>query len=118
MPGICKQKLSPAAELSDNLLLAQSSASGDLSDYVLTGRERGPRLLSRPPLRETTRSFARSKQPSMATPLLGQLAGVRAAQEVWLNDDAIPTLDAMDEVEQRLPPVPPTNPRHGAPTTP
>jgi hypothetical protein len=24
--------------------------------------------------------------------LLGQLAGVRAAQQVWLNDDATPTL--------------------------
>ena len=90
-------KLSPAAELSDNLLLAQSSASGDLSDYVLTGRERA--LVSYETSIAEAHSLIRALEATFDgdPPLLGQLAGVRAAQEVWLKDDATPTLDAMDE---------------------
>jgi len=90
-------KLSPAAELSDNLLLAQSSASGDLSDYVLTGRERA--LVSYETSIAEANSLIRALEATFDgdPPLLGQLAGVRAAQEVWLNDDATPTLEAMDE---------------------
>jgi len=31
--------LTPAAQMANSLLLAQTAASGDLSDYVLTGKE-------------------------------------------------------------------------------
>lgn len=95
-----QERLTPAAELADNLLLAQASASGDLSDYVLTDRNRA--------LRAHEDSIADANalirlldvtlndDPS----LVGQLAGVRAAQQVWLNDDAAPTLALMEQGDQ------------------
>ena len=90
-----QQRLTPAAELADNLLLAQSSASGDLSDYVLTDRKRA--LTAHETSVEMADSLIRSLEATFdGDPgLLGQLAGVRAAQQVWLNDDATPTLAFM-----------------------
>ena len=92
-----QQRLTPAAELADNLLLAQSSASGDLSDYVLTDRKRA--LTAHETSVEMADSLIRSLEATFEGDpgLLGQLAGVRAAQQVWLNDDATPTLAFMAE---------------------
>jgi CHASE3 domain sensor protein len=92
-----QQRLTPAAELADNLLFAQSSASGDLSDYVLTDRKRA--LTAHETSVEMANSLIRSLEATFDGDLvlLGQLAGVRAAQQVWLNDDADPTLAFMDE---------------------
>ncbi len=90
-----QQRLTPAAELADNLLLAQSQASGDLSDYVLTDRKRA--LTAYETSIEIADSLTRSLEATFEGDpgLLGQLAGVRAAQQVWLNDDATPTLAFM-----------------------
>jgi len=92
-----QQRLTPAAELADNLLLAQSSASGDLSDYVLTDRKRA--LTAHETSVEMANSLIRSLEATFEGDpgLLGQLAGVRAAQQVWLNDDATPTLAFMED---------------------
>src|SRR6056297_1380755 len=96
-----QERLTPAAELADNLLLAQSSASGDLSDYVLTDRNRA-RNAHLDSVSDAD-AFMRALEATLDqdAALLGQLAGVRAAQQVWLNDDATPTLELMAEGDQR-----------------
>ncbi len=96
-----QERLTPAAELADNLLLAQSSASGDLSDYVLTDRNRA-RNAHLDSVSDAD-AFMRALEATLDQDpaLLGQLAGVRAAQQVWLNDDATPTLELMAEGDQR-----------------
>jgi sigma-B regulation protein RsbU (phosphoserine phosphatase) len=96
-----QERLTPAAELADNLLLAQSSASGDLSDYVLTDRNRA-RNAHLDSVSDAD-AFMRALEATLDQDpaLLGQLSGVRAAQQVWLNDDATPTLELMAEGDQR-----------------
>jgi len=96
-----QERLTPAAELADNLLLAQASASGDLSDYVLTdrARARNAHLDSVAEADSLIRVLEATLQDDPA--LVGQLAGVRAAQQVWLNDDATPTLQSMEAGDSR-----------------
>lgn len=96
-----QERLTPAAELADNLLLAQASASGDLSDYVLTdrARARNAHLDSVSDADALIRLLEATLTDDPA--LLGQLAGVRAAQQVWLNDDATPTLELMEAGDSR-----------------
>lgn len=91
-----QERLTPAAELTDTLLLAQSAASGDLSDYVLTGRKRALNAHrdSVADAEAMIRALDVTLQDDPA--LLGRLAGVTAAQQVWLTDDADPTIAAMD----------------------
>jgi hypothetical protein len=83
-----QERLTPAAELADNLLLAQASASGDLSDYVLTDRNRARR--AHQDSIENADALIRLLEVTLDddAALVGQLAGVRAAQQVWLNEDA------------------------------
>lgn len=92
-----QEQLTPAAELADNLLLAQSAASGDLSDYVLTDRARA--LTAHEMSVDMADSLIRALEVTLEgdPPLLGQLAGLRAAQQVWINEDATPTLALMAE---------------------
>lgn len=88
--------LSPAAQLADSLILAQTSASGDLSDYVLTGSEEA--LASYQSSLSTTSSLESSlislfgeSDPA----LIALVESSAAAQRAWLSADAQPTLDAM-----------------------
>lgn len=94
-------KLTPAAELTDTLLLAQSTASGDLSDYVLTDRKRS--LAAHLDSVDQANSMIRALEATLDgdSALLGQLAGVRVAQQVWLDEDAQPTIDAMEAGDTR-----------------
>lgn len=95
-----QERLTPAGELVDNLLLAQSAASGDLSDYVLTDRNRA-RNAHLDSVAEAD-ALIRALEATLAQDpsLTGQLAGVRAAQQVWLTDDATVTLELMEEGDQ------------------
>ena len=96
-----QERLTPAAELADNLLLAQASASGDLSDYVLTDRKRA--LNAHLDSVSDADALIRALEVTLAedSVLIGQLAGVRAAQQVWINDDATPTLELMEAGNSR-----------------
>lgn len=95
-----QERLTPAAELADNLLLAQASASGDLSDYVLTDRNRARR--AHQDSIENADALIRLLEVTLDddAALVGQLAGVRAAQQVWLNEDAAPTLELMEQGDE------------------
>ena len=90
-----QDRLTPATELADNLITAQAAASGDLSDYVLTGRQRA--LDAHVTSLETSDSLIRALESALEgdTSLIGQLAGVRAAQQVWIDNDADPTVRLM-----------------------
>ncbi len=92
-----QDRLTPATELADNLIATQSAASGDVSDYVLTGRQRA--LDSYSNSIEAADSLLRALEATLQgdSPLLGQLAGVRAAQQTWVTNDAEPTLRLMEE---------------------
>lgn len=88
--------LSPAAQLADSLILAQTSASGDLSDYILTGSEEA--LASYQSSLSTTSSLEKSlialftdSDPA----LIALIEGSAAAQRAWVSADAQPALDAM-----------------------
>jgi len=96
-----QERLTPATELADNLLLAQAAASGDLSDYVLTDRTRA--LNAHLDSITAADSLLRLLEATLENDpaLLGQLAGVRAAQQVWLTDDATPTLELMEAGDAR-----------------
>lgn len=91
-----QERLTPATELASSLITAQSAASGDLSDYVLTGRQRA--LDSHVTSLETADSLLRALDATLEgdPELLGQLAGVRAAQRVWIDNDVAPTLRFME----------------------
>jgi serine phosphatase RsbU (regulator of sigma subunit)/CHASE3 domain sensor protein len=92
-----QQRLTPATELADSLMTAQSSASGDLSDYVLTGRQRA--LDAHIASLEYADSLIRALEATLEgdAELIGRLAGVRAAQQVWVDNDVTPTLALMEE---------------------
>jgi CHASE3 domain sensor protein len=88
--------LAPATQLSDSLLLAQTSASGDLSDYILTGSDEA--LASYQSSISTTGSLESSlvalfgeDEPA----LMALLENSSAAQRAWVSADAQPALDAM-----------------------
>lgn len=95
------EKLTPAKDLADDLVLAQASASGDLSDYVLTGRERS--LTAHEISLQQADSLIRALEATLEgqPPLIAQLTGVRAAQQLWITNDAEPTLQAMSEGNTR-----------------
>ena len=92
-----QERLTPATELADSLITAQASASGDLSDYVLTGRQRA--LNAHIASLETAESLIRALEATLQgdAELIGQLAGVRAAQQAWVDNDVTPTLALMEE---------------------
>lgn len=88
--------LSPASQLADSLILAQTSASGDLSDYILTGSEKA--LASYQSSLSTTNSLESSlialfgeTDPELIA--LGERSA--AAQRAWVSADAQPALEAM-----------------------
>ncbi len=88
--------LTPAAQLADSLALAQTSASGDLSDYILTGSEEA--LASYQSAISTTGSMESSlialfgeNDPA----LIALVESSAAAQRAWVSADAQPALDAM-----------------------
>lgn len=88
--------LSPAAQLADSLILAQTSASGDLSDYVLTGSEEA--LASYQSSLSTTTSLESSLISLFGEndqALIALVENSAAAQRAWLSADAQPALDAM-----------------------
>jgi serine phosphatase RsbU (regulator of sigma subunit)/CHASE3 domain sensor protein len=89
------ERLIPAKDLADDLVLAQASASGDLSDYVLTGRERS--LTAHEISLQQADSLIRALEATLEgqPQLIAQLTGVRAAQQLWITNDAEPTLQAM-----------------------
>ncbi len=88
--------LAPAAQLSDSLILAQTAASGDLSDYILTGSDEA--LASHQSSISTTGSLNSSlvalfgeEEPE----LMALLENSAAAQRAWISADAQPALNAM-----------------------
>ncbi len=88
--------LSPATQLADSLILAQTSASGDLSDYILTGSEEA--LASYQSSLSTTSSLESSLIALLGEgdPALTALVeSSAAAQRAWVSADAQPALDAM-----------------------
>lgn len=91
-----QERLTPATELANSLITAQAAASGDLSDYVLTGRERA--LDAHLASMETTDSLIRALEATLEgdTELISRLTGVRAAQQVWVDNDVEPTLRFME----------------------
>lgn len=91
-----QERLTPATELADSLITAQSSASGDLSDYVLTGRQRAldAHLVSMTSADSLIRALEATLEGD--SELTGRLTGVRAAQQVWVDNDATPTLNFME----------------------
>jgi serine phosphatase RsbU (regulator of sigma subunit)/CHASE3 domain sensor protein len=91
-----QERLTPATELADSLITAQAAASGDLSDYVLTGRERA--LDAHITSMETTDSLIRALEATLEgdPDLISRLTGVRAAQQVWVDNDVEPTLRFME----------------------
>lgn len=91
-----QERLAPAAELTDALLLAQTAASGDLSDYVLTDRKRALNGYQDAVADAETLIGVIEATVEDDAALLGQLTGVRAAQQVWVADDAAPTLEQME----------------------
>jgi serine phosphatase RsbU (regulator of sigma subunit)/CHASE3 domain sensor protein len=94
-----QERLTPATELADELITAQAAASGDISDYVLTGRPRS--LDSYRASVATADASIRNLETTLDgdAALLDLVAAAKAAQQIWLDDDARPTLRAMDEGE-------------------
>jgi serine phosphatase RsbU (regulator of sigma subunit)/CHASE3 domain sensor protein len=92
-----QERLTPATEMADGLITAQAAASGDLSDYVLTGRQRAldSYLASVAAADAAIRSLETTLEEDAS--LEGLLVAVSAAQQTWLDDDAEPTLRAMQE---------------------
>lgn len=92
-----QERLTPATELADSLITAQAAASGDLSDYVLTGRQRA--LDAHIASLETSDSLIRALEATLEgdAELISRLAGVRAAQQVWVDNDVTPTLAFMEQ---------------------
>ena len=92
-----QSQLTPATELADGLLTAQFAATGDLNDYVLTGR---PRTLRAHEVALDTADAILSELETMLgrdPRLTAELALVRAAQDTWIANDVEPTLQLMSE---------------------
>lgn len=88
--------LSPASQLADSLILAQTAASGDLSDYILTGSEEA--LASYQSAIATTSSLEGSLIDIFGEgdqALIALVEASAAAQRAWVSADAQPALDAM-----------------------
>jgi serine phosphatase RsbU (regulator of sigma subunit) len=93
--------LTPAGQMANSLLLAQTAASGDLSDYVLTGKE-AP-LASHQSSISTTNVMTSNLIDLLGTdhPALTALVEESAStQRAWVSADAEPTLVAMADGKQ------------------
>jgi sigma-B regulation protein RsbU (phosphoserine phosphatase) len=88
--------LLPASQLADSLILAQTSVSGDLSDYILTGSDEA--LASYQSSLSTTSSLESSLIGVLGDSdpaLMALVESSTAAQRAWVSADAQPALDAM-----------------------
>ncbi len=93
--------LTPASQMADSLLLAQTAASGDLADYVLTGNE-AP-LASHQSAIATTNAMTGNLLDLLGTehPALTALVEESAStQRAWVSADAEPTLVAIADGNQ------------------
>jgi len=93
--------LAPAAQMADSLLLAQTAASGDLADYVLTGDE-AP-LASHQSAISTTNVMSTNLFDVLANEdpsLIALVEKSASTQRAWISDDAEPTLTAMADGKQ------------------
>lgn len=90
-----QQRLTPATELADELLIAQSSASGHLVEYVLTGRERALTAYGasseRADLILVELEMTLADEPS----LVQRIGSTRVAQETWGEMAVAPTIELM-----------------------
>ena len=93
--------LTPAAQMTNSLLLAQTAASGDLADYVLTSDEAA--LASQQSAISTTNVMITNLLDTFGeeNPALVALVEKSAsAQRAWISEDAEPTLVAMADGKQ------------------
>jgi serine phosphatase RsbU (regulator of sigma subunit)/CHASE3 domain sensor protein len=93
--------LTPAAQMANSLLLGQTAASGDLSDYVLTGNE-SP-LAGYQSAISTTNVMTDNLLNLLGTEnpeLTALVEASTSAQRAWVSADAEPTLEAMADGKQ------------------
>jgi len=93
--------LTPATQMADSLRLAQTAASGDLTDYVLTGNETP--LAGHQSAISTTSVMTSNLLELLGTdnPALTALVEESAStQRAWVSADAEPTLVAMADGKQ------------------
>lgn len=88
--------LTPASQMTDSLLLAQTSASGDLSDYLLTGSDDAlasyqSSISSTASLEGALIELFGDGEPA----LVALVESSSAAQRAWISTDAEPALVAM-----------------------
>ena len=90
-----QQRLTPATELADELLIAQSNASGYLLEYVLTGRQRA--LSGYESSREQADTVLAGLERTLLDEpgLLQLVSSARVAQQTWWETDVAPTLERM-----------------------
>lgn len=93
--------LSPASQMANSLLLAQTAASGDLADYVLTGNETP--LAGYQSAISTTSVMTDNLVNIFGTDypeLTALVEGSVSTQRAWVSADAEPTLVAMADGKQ------------------
>ncbi len=92
-----QSQLTPATELADGLLTAQFAATGDLNDYVLTGREQN--LRAHATALDTADAILSDLETILERDprLIAELTLVRAAQDTWIANDVEPTLQLMSQ---------------------
>ena len=90
-----QDRLTPATELADALLTAQFAASADLTDYVLTGRERFLDSHAAALQQATSTLGSLDVTVDADEKLLAELALVSTAQALWVANDVEPTLRLM-----------------------
>ena len=88
--------LTPATQITDTLILAQTSASGDLSDYILPGSDEAlasyqSSISSTGSLESALIELFGEAEPA----LIALVESSSAAQRAWVSTDAQPALDAM-----------------------
>lgn len=88
--------LTPATQMTDSLILAQTSASGDLSDYILTGSDEAlasyqSSISSTTSLESALIELFGESEPAF----VALVESSSAAQRAWVSTDAQPALDAM-----------------------
>lgn len=96
--GRITDTLTPAGQMADSLLLAQTGASGDLSDYVLTGADTA--IASHQSAISTSEAMLGSLMDTFANEdpaFLALVDAAASAQRAWFSADAQPTLEAMAE---------------------
>lgn len=90
-----QDRLTPATELADALLTAQFAASADLTDYVLTDRERFLDSHAAALQQATSTLGSLDVTVEADAKLLAELALVSTAQALWVANDVEPTLRLM-----------------------